>query len=77
MLQDNDSNRNLDQLTQAEFYFSAEFNNYSPEINLIITFHSQISFDVKSIYMLLIFMIKQEVERVDEYQYNYHRELSL
>ena len=73
MLQDNDSNRDLDQLTQTEFHFSAEFNDHSPEITSIIASHSQISFDVNSIYMLLIFMIKQEVERVDEHQYNYHK----
>ena len=71
MLQDNDSNRDLDRLTQAEFYFSAEFNDHSPEITSIIASHSQISFDIESMYMLLVFMIKQEVERADGHQYNY------
>jgi len=72
-LQDNDSNRDLDRLTQAEFHFSAEFNDHSPEITSIIASRSQISFDVESTYMPLVLMIKQEVERVDGHQYNYHK----
>ena len=63
----------MDRLTQAEFHFSAEFNDHNLEITSIIASHSQISFDVESMYMPLVLMIKQEVERVDRHQYNYHK----
>jgi len=62
-----------DRLAQAEFRFSVEFNDDNPEITSIIATRSQISFDEASTYMSLVLMIKREVERADEYQYNYHK----
>jgi hypothetical protein len=64
--------RRRDRLVQAEFRFSVDFTSSNSEIASISSIRSQISVDQHETYMPLVLMLKQEVEKIDGHQYNYH-----